>query len=196
MVHTMKSRSGPSPFFIVGSPRSGTKLLRSILNAHSEVAIPKETFYFSQIVPQAKRYLKGHSISNKDGFLDVMRASLNHEPSIPLIMEDVLKREKSWTIGSLFSDVLTRYAHSLGKVRWGEKTPSHLWYWKTINNLFPGCKFIVMVRDGRDAVCSAAEMPWSTGNVFVDAFRWKIDIRKGYRLLSKLGPERAIQISY
>jgi hypothetical protein len=34
------------PFFIVGCPRSGTTLLSVLLDRHSSVAVPPETFFF------------------------------------------------------------------------------------------------------------------------------------------------------
>jgi len=38
-----------SPFFIVGCQRSGTTVLRLILNQHSKVAIPFETAFVTEI---------------------------------------------------------------------------------------------------------------------------------------------------
>ncbi|MEO8322834.1 MAG: sulfotransferase, partial [Actinomycetota bacterium] len=38
-----------TPFFIVGSARSGTTLLRMMLNAHPEVALPPESRFIVEL---------------------------------------------------------------------------------------------------------------------------------------------------
>src|SRR5690242_12511134 len=44
------------PFFIVGSGRCGTTLLRAMLEAHSDVHIPPETFVLEEAVRDYRRY--------------------------------------------------------------------------------------------------------------------------------------------
>lgn len=184
------------PFFIVGSPRTGTKLLRAILSSHSRVAIPKETFYFSQILKRAKHCTRGSTITDLSGFLRVVKTFKHTKQFVPIIEEITFDEGRRWSVGEFLSELCSAYARSLGKPRWGEKTPNHLWYWKTIDETFPGCKFIVTVRDGRDVVCSMGDVHWSSGSIYADAFRWKIDVNKGLRLLGALGPRRAMQLSY
>ena len=42
---------GP-PFFVVGSARSGTTLLRLMLNAHRDVAVPPESRFITELYTQ------------------------------------------------------------------------------------------------------------------------------------------------
>ena len=39
-----------TPFFIVGSSRSGSTLLRLMLDSHSRIAIPSETWYIAALL--------------------------------------------------------------------------------------------------------------------------------------------------
>ena len=45
--------AAPAPFFIVGSGRSGSTLLRVMLASHSRLAIPPETWY---LIPLLERF--------------------------------------------------------------------------------------------------------------------------------------------
>ena len=47
-------RLASSPFFVVGSPRSGTTLLRDILNGLGNVHIPEETGFIPFLVRNAR----------------------------------------------------------------------------------------------------------------------------------------------
>jgi hypothetical protein len=58
---------------------------------------------------------------------------------------------------------LAEYARRRGKVRWAEKTPQNVHHVRFIFRHFPKAKFIHLVRDGRDTVCSIRTHP---------RFRW------------------------
>src|SRR5690606_37205451 len=51
---TINPMSRSHPFFILGHPRSGTSLLRSLLNAHPDVAIPPECGFLLWLYPAWK----------------------------------------------------------------------------------------------------------------------------------------------
>ena len=53
------------PIFIVGCFRSGTTLLRIILNSHPEIWIPEETGYLPHIYEKLATY---GNLSNKNNF--------------------------------------------------------------------------------------------------------------------------------
>ena len=57
-----------SPFFIIGAQRSGTTLLRLMLNTHSQVAIPEEGTFWMPLLREHKRpenlYISKQSLSN------------------------------------------------------------------------------------------------------------------------------------
>ena len=42
------------------------------------------------------------------------------------------------------------------KMRWVEKTPKQIYSISLLRQLVPGCKFIIILRDGRDVACSLA----------------------------------------
>ncbi len=65
---------------------------------------------------------------------------------------------------------------SENKKRWVEKTPKHIYSISLLRNLFPGCKFIIILRDGRDAACSIEAR---YGSIEDGIKRWVADNRAG-----------------
>jgi hypothetical protein len=121
------------PAFIVGSYRSGTTLLRYILDAHPSLACPPE----SKFIPGLQ------------GALDFAeaRAGLN---SIGVVGEDVL-----FDLRRLIEMVLGGCAARNGKRRWVEKTPNYFRHVSFIDNVFGGeVLYLVTVRHPLDCVDS------------------------------------------
>ena len=78
--------------------------------------------------------------------------------SIPI--DEIWKLRKSATDHVHFVDLfLTRYAQERGRQRWAEKTPHDVRFLGFILEHFPKAKFIHMIRDGRDVVCSIRTHP-------------------------------------
>jgi hypothetical protein len=190
---------GPAPpFFIVGTPRSGTSILHGMLAAHSRVCVPPETFLFSKVLPRARRYVRRGHIVDRDGFRAALAGSRELEPILRRLTDDaweaLWKRES--TVCGLLGGILDAYAEASGKTRWGEKTPSHLWYWRHIDRCFSQSRFLTVVRDGRDVVASLSAVPWGTRNVWAGAYRWRREVRAVESLHSTLGPSRAHTVAY
>ena len=70
-------------------------------------------------------------------------------------------------------DLLTT---SQNKNRWVEKTPKHIYSIPLLRQLVPGCKFIIILRDGRDVACSIEARYGSLENGIL---RWVEDNRAG-----------------
>ena len=56
----------------------------------------------------------------------------------------------------LFLKYFNLLAISEKKMRWIEKTPKQIYSIPLLRRLVPGCKFIIILRDGRDVACSLA----------------------------------------
>ncbi len=65
---------------------------------------------------------------------------------------------------------------SENKMRWVEKTPKHIFSIPLLRELFPGCKFIILLRDGRDVACSIEAR---YGSLEEGIKRWIVDNRAG-----------------
>jgi len=136
--------SAERPIVIGGASRSGTTLLKSLLNAHRDVMIGPETGIFNT-APEAER-LAGHT-----GFsVDEVQRIIYRSP----------------TLGDFFQRLNTAMMVRDGKKVWGEKTPSNIRHIAAVFRAFPRARFIHALRDGRDATCSLRTHPkyrWENG---------------------------------
>jgi hypothetical protein len=183
-------RGQSPPVFLVGSARSGTTLLHSMLHSHSELAIPPETHLVRRSLRRARRFVCGGRIVCWEAFVAVLRANPYLEPLLPYLPAGPLA-----SVREVVEAMFVGFARSRGKRRWGEKTPHHLWYWRDLDRLFPESRFLVMVRDGRDVACSLSRMGWSSASPLVNAARWKAEWLLASRLLRTVG-ERALRVKY
>lgn len=149
-----KDRAGaPAPVILLGSSRSGTTLLRLVLNAHPDVFIPREAPVFVWALKHLRRPIRDER---------ALDAALRAGPGRFRSMFDLeatrsrlvarLPVGAPETLDALFASAC-RIAGKPG-ARWGEKKPSS---WQLIYKIvewFPRAEFVHMVRDPFDVVHS------------------------------------------
>jgi len=178
----MSSKGRKDPFFIVGSQRSGSTLLRLMLNAHSEIAVPEEARFIRPIIHK--------KVLNKNELMRIKKYLLRH-PQYKLWNYDfydfVNSLDQKGTIksGDLIESLYLSYAKSEGKNSWGDKS---LFFdeIERIHKLIPNVKFIHIVRDGRDVCLSWAKMDSKESNVAISAFDWAFKNNRIKRSIKKL----------
>lgn len=148
------------PIFIIGVPRSGTTLLRILIDSHPNIACGPEAPWLARGAASIKN-LYEFMANNTLGYV------LNYGVS-----KDVFCCQFAAWVDSLFS----AYAESHGKQRWAEKTPDHSLEIPFLAELFPDAYFVHIVRDGRDVACSTAILSaerksiseWHANNLLLD----------------------------
>ena len=153
-----------APVFVVGASRSGTNLVRAILNAHDAIWISGETHYFDDLRPR----LPGAGRARLDGeardrceryFLALSHRAFGQagDPDESRLDRDGLRTlaaELGGT-GDAYFEALCRLRAGLrGRERWGEKTPRHVYRIDDLLQAFPGAKVVCLVRDPRAVVAS------------------------------------------
>src|SRR5690606_29916539 len=115
-----------NPIFILGCGRSGTTLMRLMLNRHPRIAIPGETWYFPDIhrmraslAPTAEwREVVATLIESSATFLELG------------VSREQLHDELSRIAFEHWPDVVAvanlAFARAEGKDRWGDKTPGYV----------------------------------------------------------------------
>ena len=167
-----------------GAPRSGTTLLRRILDRHPRLCAGPETKLF---VPAGSH-------------LEWLAAGYD----IPLPELGRMRRE-SRSQAAFIDAFAARVSRASGKDRWVEKTPMNIRNLDWIVRHFPAVSIVHVIRDGRDVVCSMRQHPdwrWVDGHwekVLVPrsletyAGRWVADtgIGIGWR-----GDSRYVEVRY
>ena len=144
------------PLILLGVSRSGTTLLRVILDRSPGIAIPDESFFVPLL---ARRH--GLRIDAERFLDDVARIPTIRDWDVSVA--DVAGRVSSGTpTGAAIAAIYEAYAETAGKPRWGDKTPMYMRHLELLDGLFPGAQYVHLIRDGRDAALSFLQMPEGT----------------------------------
>jgi len=166
------------PFFIVGNDRSGTTMLRLMLDLGPDAAIPPESMFLTDVTIPAPETL------DEAAAQAIMEQVWHHPkvrlwelagpaPAVPAGLEPQDLRR------FVLSAPFTAYAREHGKARWGDKTPHYVHHLDQLLEIWPEARVVVIVRDGRDVALSVRRMPFGPNNAWAAAHWWARGIRAG-----------------
>ena len=193
----MRATPGGPPLLLLGVRRSGTTLLRVMLDRHSELAVPDESYFVPQL---ADRHLRR---VDPDEFVDdLRRLNTLAEWDVPLNKVRV-RLSPAMPIGAAIATVYAVYAEEQGKRRWGDKTPMYMQNLRLLEKLFPDALFVHLIRDGRDAALSFLELPaglvtetWMHPRTPAEfACQWRTEVAAARRLGQRIG-SRYLEVRY
>ncbi len=163
--------------FITGLPRSGTKLLRDLMNQHSMISIPRiETVLFPYLV---NKYGLGFDLNQPDNF-ELVKSEIEKSTfyqnflkhGLSLDLKTAVQEADLITWALLFEALLKFYGpkeyHE--ELIIGDKTPGYIDHTDLLLNIWPQAKFVHIVRDPRDYLCSVNQV-WNK-NIYRAANRW------------------------
>jgi hypothetical protein len=169
----------PAPF-IVGVGRSGTTMLRLMLDAHPDLAIPAETHFFMY-----------SGALDSDGLTrDQFFRGVTATPTWPnFTLDEVAFRKALHEVEPFSTSEAIRvfyqlYARLFGKERWGDKTPTYRSHMVDIQRLLPEAHFIHIIRDGRDVALSYRGLWFGPGDDIEEQARFWVDQLQSMRAQS------------
>lgn len=192
--------------FIVGCPRSGTTLLKRVLNAHSELAITPETHW----IPRRLRDGRG---LDPDGVVEPELVPLLFEyfrfPRLGVGEHELLRLvAHGLTYAEFVSAIFDAYGRARGKNVVGDKSPPYVREIPLLHALWPEARFVHIIRDGRDVCLSAVNWAtqaerfaerfptWLEDPISTAAFWWKRQVAIGQSDGAALGPELYVEVLY
>jgi Sulfotransferase family len=146
----MIERHPPAPF-VVGVGRSGTTLLRLMLDAHPGLTIPPETHFAPELIRAA-----GKRRASADGLAEIV---VSQRQWGDFGLDEGELRARLAALDPLDAAGALRafyalYAQRAGKPRWGDKTPIYVEHMLEIAAALPEARFVHLIRDGRDVALS------------------------------------------
>ena len=141
------------PVFVLGVRRSGTTLLRVMLDRHSRLAVPDESYFIPQLADRHRGPIEVEAFVDDLRRLPTLR---EWEVDIDAVLG---KLRAGQPPGQAIAAVYETYAAARGKERWGDKTPMYMQCLPMLERLFPTALYVHLIRDGRDCALSFAQMP-------------------------------------
>lgn len=199
-----------SPVFIIGSPRSGTTMLRLMLAAHPDLVVPPECGFVIWWLPKYRAWTAADTTTRLDAFLADLVSSRKFETwnLDPATIREAALAAPPNSYATLVSRVYLSYARSIAKPvqRWGDKNNFHVHHIPELADLFPEARFIHIVRDGRDVACSyrelaslrspspyAPRLPSATPEI---ATEWAANVSRAADALAVLSAHRTTTVFY
>jgi hypothetical protein len=186
----------PPPFFVIGFQRSGTTLLRVMLDSHPEVAIPLDvTGLWSRISQKHGDRLDSPAESRRliESLLAEERIKLWQ---VPLSAEDIEGHRVLPGFPGIMDAFYRAYAAHRGKRRWGDKDPGNILRIHEIDRWFPTARFVHIIRDGRGACLSHLGQEFGFDDVLHCAEAWREQVWWVRRIGQILGPTRYHELQY
>jgi hypothetical protein len=191
------------PLFVGGCRRSGTTLLRSMLDNHPGLAMPAETDFVIPLFQYRARYGDLRDPANRRAIAEWIfnadgrggrriRAGIGREEAIARVVASPP------TLGSIFATCFGMYAEAHDKPRWGDKRPNYAPHIRTVFDLFPDAQFVNVVRDPRGAVASQIAMGWFDAEVALPAstVAWELAIDRVDTFARGLRPDQLLDVRY
>ena len=165
------------PFFIVGSGRSGSTLLRVILANHARISIPPETWFVLDLV---RKFSANQPLTAKQQLEAIEMVTSHYRWPDLNIQTDELKGwvglQEEPSLRGFLETIYQQYARREGKDVWGDKTPPYVNILPELSDLFPEARFIHLVRDGHDVSKSFQKMGTYGPALYANASEWKKSI--------------------
>lgn len=138
MVSENQSSAAP-PVFVLSCERSGSTLLRYIIDTHPQICSPAH-LHLGQLCRS-------------------LYTSIFYSLGQTMEVTDEATRERLVAVETrrIVDELMERYVRAKGKQMWCEKTTENLQYLKILNDVFPDARYICLYRNCMDVVHSSIE---------------------------------------
>ncbi|GAA2405215.1 hypothetical protein GCM10010191_11280 [Actinomadura vinacea] len=192
------SPGSESPILIIGTERSGSNLLRLVLNAHSRITIPHPPHFMRFLAPVAHRYGDLAVEGNRRRLVEDALALLERHPHPwphPVDADRVVDEAKP-TLFGVVAAIYDQHRAAERKARWGCKSTFMVNHVDDVLADYPNARFIWLVRDPCDVASSAKRSVFGYCHPYRMARLWREQQERGRTALAKWGPEVVHLLKY
>ena len=187
------------PLFIGGCPRSGTTLLRTMLHAGSELAIPRETRFVIGAWMHRRTFGDLRDRENRQRLAKwILRPKRRVTKRLGLDREELFERLVAAppVLAAILATCFRMFAEKEGKPRWGDKRPQYASAMSCVWDLFPASQFVNVVRDPRACVASIREVGWFSGDIVPMVALWERSIAGVDAHRGRLAQDQLLDVRY
>jgi len=186
--------SHPPVPFIVGCGRSGTTLLRAMLDAHPEIAVPPEAQFLVPTI-RARTRFEGGGHPLPDAILTFLQGQESFRRWGLPEREVEVALAPAVTVPEALRGLYRTYAARERKLRYADKTPFHVHSLRLLGAAFPEARFVHLIRDGRDVAVSRVASGFRPPGIVGAARAWRAAIRRSRAAGRRLG-HRYLEVRY
>jgi hypothetical protein len=181
------------PILIIGTERSGSNLLRLILNAHSRITIPHPPHFMRFLTPVAGSYgdlsaPAGRARAVTDA-LGLLRRHIHPWPH-PIGFGRVLATApQDQGLFGVVAAIYEEHRVAVGKARWGCKSTFMVDHVPEVLAARPDARFVWLVRDPCDVASSAKRAVFGPSHPYRMAQLWRAQQERAQAALEAYGPD-------
>lgn len=196
--HPLERDEAQRPFFVVGSGRSGNTLLRRALQSAPGVFLPPEL----PALGECLRLYRRHRVLP---WPELVRTALGpfafdaefarFGPPLPALVArlEALPAQRR-SLAALVDTLVRAHPGGTEALRWGDKTPAHVFALEPLRAVFPRARFVHVLRDGVDVACSYVDAGLQP-DLESAARRWRAAVRAA-RGFAARHPARCLELRY
>lgn len=189
------------PIFMIGTQRSGSNLLRLMMNQLSEIAAPHPPHILQRMMPLEKGYGNLSKVANfKQMVDDVCRlVELNPVPweGVKLVRKDVAARCRNHSVVAAFGAVYDAMAEQVNADTWCCKSLANINYLGKLEAYYAEAAcYIYLYRDGRDVALSFRKAAVGEKHPYHIAKEWGATQRIALTNRKCIDPRRFYNLSY
>lgn len=206
-LETAQSFSQNPSVFLVGCHRSGTTLLKRIVNNHPQIAIAPETHWI--LLPFEQR----QGLTDEGRVTRELIPRLLAHPKFAKMklgqekLEKLLAPDESVSYAHFVSGIFDLYGQRRKKPLVGDKTARYVRDISLLHFLWPKARFIHLIRDGRDVCLSMLNWDrvhslagrfatWNQDPIATAALWWKWHVQSGREAGGALGAKLYYELRY
>lgn len=190
----------PMSFLMIGTQRSGSNLLRLMLNQIDGIAAPHPPHILQRFMPLVPKYGDLNQADTFRVLVDDVCRLVESNPvaweGVTLDRDDIVARCQAPSVVAVFYAIYDILAETWGAKRWCCKSLANVFYLPEINDYSPDSKFIYLHRDGRDVALSFQKAVVGEKHIYHIAQAWAKAQRLALQMRNILSEDQFYSISY
>ena len=189
-----------TPIFMIGTQRSGSNLLRLMLNQLKQIASPHPPHILERMLPLIDCYGDLNVDDNFNQLIDDVCKLINLNPvewkDVKFNHQEIVNRCKEKSLMAVYAAVHDIYTENQGAETWCCKSLSNIKYIDEIEAHFKKPLYIYLYRDGRDVALSFQKAVVGEKHIYNIASEWAETQALAINLKKRIEPSRFFSVSY